>query len=77
MMLLSVYDTMYVLISFLLFAVPVMSKDWHAGMHAIVFPKVYPLAQIALTGSVYSIVAITVERYLIVCHPFFTVQVRW
>jgi hypothetical protein len=33
--------------------------------------------QIALTGSIYSTLAITVERYLTVCHPFYTVSHRW
>ena len=35
------------------------------------------MAQIALTGSIYSTLAITIERYLIVCHPFYTVSHNW
>ena len=35
------------------------------------------MAQIALTGSIYSTLAITIERYLIVCHPFYTVSHKW
>ena len=30
-----------------------------------------------MTGSIYSTLAITVERYLTVCHPFYTVSHRW
>ena len=67
--------------SFVVFAIPALTSEdslWNQfSVHSYVFPILYPLAQIALTGSVYSIVTITVERYLIVCHPFFTVQVRW
>ena len=32
-----------------------------------------PLAHIALTGSIYSTLALTLERYTTVCHPFFKV----
>ena len=35
------------------------------------------MAQIALTGSIYSTLAITIERYLTVCHPFFAVSHKW
>jgi hypothetical protein len=39
--------------------------------------EIYFFTQIALTGSIYSTLAITVERYLTVCHPFYTVSHRW
>ena len=48
-----------------------------SGAHSIFLPKALPVAQIALTGSIYSTLAITVERYLIVCHPFYTVSHKW
>jgi len=34
-------------------------------------PFVLPLAQIGLTGSIYLTMAITLERYFTVCHPFY------
>lgn len=36
-----------------------------------VAPYLVPLTQISLAGSSYSTVALTVERYLSVCQPFF------
>ena len=48
-----------------------------SGAHSIFLPKALPMAQIALTGSIYSTLAITIERYLIVCHPFYTVSHKW
>ncbi len=48
-----------------------------SGAHAIFLPKALPVAQIAMTGSIYSTLAITIERYLIVCHPFYTVSHSW
>ena len=33
-------------------------------------PIVLPITQIAMTGSVYSVVAVAVERYFNICKPF-------
>ena len=32
-------------------------------------PFVYPLALIAQTGSVYTTLAVTIERYIVICWP--------
>ena len=34
-------------------------------------PYLIPLTQMSLAASCYSMVALTVERYISVCHPFF------
>lgn len=36
-----------------------------------------PPTQITLTGSIYSTLAITIERYITVCHPFYAVSHKW
>ena len=78
MMMLAVYDLFYIILSLFLFTIPQLSSDYKTlGLHFHVLPKALPLAQVSLTGSIYSTLAMTVERYLTVCHPFFTVSHKW
>ena len=44
-----------------------------SGVYYHILPIFLPLAQIGLTGGVYFTVAITLERYFTVCHPFYHV----
>ena len=39
-------------------------------MDPFLTPYILPLTQISLTGSVYSVIAVAVERYFNICKPF-------
>ena len=40
-------------------------------------PFCYPILELAMTCSIYFTLAINIERYLIVCHPFYTFSRQW
>ena len=42
--------------------------------YAYLVPVMLPMAQVGLTGSIYLTVAISIERYTTVVHPFFKVS---
>jgi hypothetical protein len=78
MILLALFDTAYILSNILVFVVPGVSEEYKShGYHFLFAPTVMPITQIALTGSVYCTMAISIERYLTVCHPFYTASKNW
>ena len=77
-MTLAVYDTLYITLCALVFSIPEVFEDYrNNGNLLFVVPTALPIIQIALTGSVYCTVAISLERYLTVCHPFYLASKRW
>ena len=56
--------------SLLLFAVPQFSEPFRTEHKIRMLPYLLPLAHVGLMGSVYSTVALTLERFLAVSYPF-------
>ena len=64
MIFLSCWDFGYLILSILCFALPVISSHFRNFVSIHLIPYVIPLAQVCLSGSCYSTIALTVERYL-------------
>ena len=77
MMTLFIFDTIFVLAALIIFALPTLSSAYLHNAHMWVGPKVLPFLQMAMTGSLYCQIAFTIERYLVVCHPFYIVAKEW
>ena len=77
MILLSLYDNALIVMYFILFVAPVFSETYKFGVFNYIAPVALPIGEIAITGSIYSIIAITLERFLAVCCPFYAIRHRW
>ena len=74
---LFIFHTIFILTMFIIFTLPYLSEDYKKSTHMYVGPKVLPFLQMAMTGSLYCQIAFTIERYLVVCHPFYIVAKEW
>ncbi|XP_040579725.1 FMRFamide receptor [Lepeophtheirus salmonis] len=78
MMALALFDMSYILVSILVFSLPQFSENYHTSAgYFYLLPWALPILQIGITGSIYCTVAITIERYFTVCHPFYRVSHSW
>ena len=69
---LSAFDLLYILGMILVFSIKELNNDYIvSGVYYYLLPWVLPAIQIGMTGSIYFTMAITVERYVTVCHPFY------
>eukprot|EP00092_Neocalanus_flemingeri_P024640 GFUD01026725.1.p1 GENE.GFUD01026725.1~~GFUD01026725.1.p1 ORF type:complete len:407 (+),score=101.90 GFUD01026725.1:197-1417(+) len=67
---LSIYDILFLSGVIFLYALPNMSNYYIIMIEPHTTPLILPLTQVAMTGSVYSVVAVAVERYFNICKPF-------
>jgi len=67
---LSIYDMALLTGVLILYTLPALSDFYNVNIKPYSLPIVLPLTQVALTGSVYSVVIVAMERYFNVCKPF-------
>ena len=77
MLMMSVYDTCLIILGYLVFALPTLNEAYANSVLGYIAPTAFPLAKVALTGSVYSRAAVAFDRFLIICYPFFAVRHKW
>ena len=72
---LAIFDLMYLVVAILLFILPHLTSSYvNNGTMYYIAPWAIPFGQISMTGSIYFTAAVTIERYLTVCHPFYMVK---
>jgi len=69
LIMLTVFDTIFVLSATTSFSLPVISPNWKAFYHPFLLPWLLPIMQISLNGSIWSTVFVAVERFISVVHP--------
>ena len=67
---LSVTDLIVVVTGLLLYAVSKLSDKYSNGMYFVIAPVLFPIFEIGSTGSIYFTLAVCIERYFVVCRPF-------
>uniref|UniRef100_A0A914W8W4 G-protein coupled receptors family 1 profile domain-containing protein n=1 Tax=Plectus sambesii TaxID=2011161 RepID=A0A914W8W4_9BILA len=68
---LAIWETTLLLNAFLMYSFPTLYYGHvrHYGPYVVIFPFVYTLSNMTLTGSVWVVMALTVDRYFALCHP--------
>ena len=61
---LAMFDSLFIVCMTIAFSLPALIPSYTTTIHPMVFPWLLPILQIALTGSIWSTVAVTVERFL-------------
>lgn len=66
---LAVIDSIFLVLVVFVFALPELNITYKQWIFPYMLPSVLPLTSIALTASVYTVVALTIERYLHLTKP--------
>lgn len=75
---LAIFDLLYIIVAILVFVLPAFCSSYKTnGYHHHIAPLAIPMGQVSMTGSIYFTMGITIERYLTVCHPFYTISREW
>jgi hypothetical protein len=67
---LSVFDSLFLCCILLQYSLPALSDSYLTWVLPHITPFTLPVIHITLTGSVYTVVAVAVERFITVCFPF-------
>ena len=63
--------------SFLTFCINKFSVVYQEHAWGYIVPWSVPILQISLTGSIYCTMAISLERYFVICRPFYRYSKNW
>ena len=65
-----IWDTLTIALIFFLFSLPQISSSYEQTILPTLLPILLPLTQMTLVGSVYTTLAVAVERYMAICQPY-------
>ena len=78
MIFLALFDLSYVSFSVIIFGLPHLIPNFaESNFLNQNIPSFLAIVHISLTGSIYFTIAVTIERYLTVCHPYFKVDMKF
>ena len=66
----SYHFQVYLVTTLSVFSLPKFNRTYRENIWTYILPFLLPMAHVGLMGSTYSTLALAVERYIAVCHPF-------